>query len=191
MKRIIIAALLIASVDVNASNNTGAYKKCMKDMECATLYKSQVRRGDKSPFMTSTKRCKQSRDCRKIAEAIVYEARSEPFAGGVLVAQVILNRKVDKRYGSTVYSVVHKPGAFSYVRDMRRQKRPTVQDHVIAEFIAWYAMQGKWRNRWGNVKPTHYWRYDAKSERRYRNSKKMQYLGRIGNHKVYREVSEG
>ena len=41
-----------------------------------------------------------------LAVAIYFEARSEPIAGQLAVAQVILNRVVDERYPDTVCEVI-------------------------------------------------------------------------------------
>ena len=41
-----------------------------------------------------------------LALAIYFEARSEPIAGQLAVAQVILNRVVDERYPDTVCEVI-------------------------------------------------------------------------------------
>lgn len=51
-----------------------------------------------------------------LASAVYFEAKGEPLAGQLAVAQVILNRARSGRFPSDVCSVVTQPGQFSFVR---------------------------------------------------------------------------
>lgn len=62
--------------------------------------------------------CKKDKDCSKLAEALYFEARSEPDEGVVAVAQVILNRaSYPKRWKHTVREVIQEKWQFSYLWD--------------------------------------------------------------------------
>lgn len=52
-----------------------------------------------------------------LALAIYFEARSEPLAGKIAVAEVIYNRVVDPRYPDNVCSVVWQNKQFSWTHD--------------------------------------------------------------------------
>ena len=53
---------------------------------------------------------------RCLATSIYFESKGEPLAGQLAVAQVILNRAKQKRFGTSVCGVVTQPGQFSFVR---------------------------------------------------------------------------
>lgn len=53
---------------------------------------------------------------RCLATAVYYESKSEPMAGQLAVAQVIINRTKSRRFPSDVCGVVKQPGQFSFVR---------------------------------------------------------------------------
>lgn len=53
---------------------------------------------------------------RCLATSIYFESKGEPLAGQLAVAQVILNRAKQKRFGDSVCGVVTQPGQFSFVR---------------------------------------------------------------------------
>jgi N-acetylmuramoyl-L-alanine amidase len=56
---------------------------------------------------------------RCLATSIYFESKGEPLVGQLAVAQVILNRSKQKRFGSSVCGVVTQPGQFSFVRGGR------------------------------------------------------------------------
>lgn len=51
-----------------------------------------------------------------LASTVYFEARGEPLAGQLAVAEVVLNRAEDGRFGDDVCDVVRKPYQFSFVR---------------------------------------------------------------------------
>jgi len=65
-----------------------------------------------------------SRDLQCLAEAIYFEARGEPLAGQLGVAQVILNRTQSPLFPDDYCSVVSQPAQFSFVRNGRIPAAP-------------------------------------------------------------------
>lgn len=53
-------------------------------------------------------------DC--LARAVYFESKSEPLAGQLTVAEVIINRSESGRFPSTICGVVRQRGQFSFVR---------------------------------------------------------------------------
>lgn len=70
-------------------------------------------------------KCAADPECSKLAEAIVYEARSETEDNQIKVASVILNRADHKNFPDTVIDVIEQPYQFSYLGDMHLQETPT------------------------------------------------------------------
>ena len=69
--------------------------------------------------------CSENPECSKLAEAIVYEARSETETNQLKVASVILNRADHKNFPDTVIEVIEQPHQFSYLGDMHKQNNPS------------------------------------------------------------------
>lgn len=87
-----------------------------------------------------------SNGCRKLAEALVYEARGEGRIGMRAVAYVVLARVEANGWPSTVWGVITQRRQFSYLQDMHRQKSPTEEDFQIAYEEALRAYRGMSRN---------------------------------------------
>src|SRR5688500_11742487 len=51
-----------------------------------------------------------------LATAVYFEARGEPLAGQLAVAEVVLNRSRSGRYPADICAVVKQPWQFSFVR---------------------------------------------------------------------------
>lgn len=81
-------------------------------------------------------------ECQLIAEAIVYEARSESDSGKLKVASVILNRVDHTRFPNSIKKVIYQPYQFSYTMDMHQQQSPTKYDWKVARDIALEALSG-------------------------------------------------
>lgn len=85
---------------------------------------------------------------RCLAGAVYFEARGEPLAGQLAVAQVIINRTEDGRFPRTYCAVVAQPGQFSF---MRGRKMPAVRtgspawERAVA--IAQIAHRGLWESQ--------------------------------------------
>jgi hypothetical protein len=79
-------------------------------------------------------------DC--LARAVYWEAKGEPLAGQLTVAEVIINRAHSGRFASTVCGVVRQAGQFSFVRRGSIPAAPRAsRDWHIAVAIAQIAMQ--------------------------------------------------
>lgn len=81
-------------------------------------------------------------ECQLIAEAIVYEARSESDSGKLKVASVILNRVDHTRFPNSIKKVIYQPYQFSYTMDIHLQQSPTKYDWDVARDIALEALSG-------------------------------------------------
>ena len=124
--------------------------------------------------------CLQDAKCNLLAEAIVYEARGEPTKGQIAVAQVILNRKQDPRWGNSVRDVIHQPHQFSYLKDKHKQRPPTKHDWTTARKIAHAVITGTEYNPVGNA--THYHATHVQPKW----ARKLTPVAKIGNHVFYR-----
>lgn len=94
------------------------------------------------PEKIKREECKASRECYKLAEALVYESRSESYMGALAVASVILNRKDHPNFPNTIQGVISQPYQFSYLMDMHRQVRPRQADWDRAYTIAYDVKNG-------------------------------------------------
>lgn len=94
------------------------------------------------PDKIKKERCKQSKECFKLAEALVYEARSETRKGQIAVASVILNRVEHKNFPDTIWGVVTQPHQFSYVGFEHLQQQPSEQDWDKAFIVAYDVKHG-------------------------------------------------
>jgi spore germination cell wall hydrolase CwlJ-like protein len=84
-------------------------------------------------------------EMRCLAGAVYFEARGEPLAGQLAVAQVIINRSEDGRFPRSYCGVVAQPGQFSF---MRGRQMPAVRTSTAAwtraVAIAQIAHKGLW-----------------------------------------------
>ncbi len=79
-------------------------------------------------------------DC--LARAVYWEAKGEPLAGQLTVAEVIINRAESGRFAPTICGVVRQPSQFSFVRRGHIPQPPSAsRDWRIAVAIAQIAMQ--------------------------------------------------
>jgi spore germination cell wall hydrolase CwlJ-like protein len=82
----------------------------------------------------------QQTEC--LARAVYWEAKGEPLAGQLTVAEVIINRSRSGRFAPTVCGVVRQPSQFSFVRRGYIPQPPSAsRDWRIAVAIAQIAMQ--------------------------------------------------
>ena len=124
--------------------------------------------------------CLKDASCNKLAEAIIFEARGEPDIGKAAVAQVILNRTNDPRWGDSIKEVIHQPHQFSYLKDKHKQTPPTNNDWITARKIAHGVISGAISNPVGEA--THY--HAARVKPRW--AKKLEPVAKIGHHIFYR-----
>lgn len=64
-----------------------------------------------------------SRQIHCLARNIYHESRGEPFLGKVAVAQVTLNRVLERSWGSTLCNVVFAHKQFSWTLDKTKRER--------------------------------------------------------------------
>jgi hypothetical protein len=91
-------------------------------------------------------------EMRCLAGAVYFEARGEPLAGQLAVAQVIINRSEDRRFPRTYCGVVAQPGQFSF---MRGRSMPEVRERTAAwqraVAVAQIAHRGMWESEAGEA----------------------------------------
>lgn len=113
-----------------------------------------------------------------LAVAVYFESKGEPLDGQLAVAQVILNRVEQGRFGRDICAVVKAPRQFSFVRGGRmpapvnREQWKTAQAiAVIAAAEGWHAIVGE---------ATHF------HATRVKPGWRMQRVAQVGNHIFYR-----
>jgi Cell Wall Hydrolase len=93
-----------------------------------------------------------SEEMRCLAGAVYFEARGEPLAGQLAVAQVIINRAEDSRFPRSYCGVVAQPGQFSF---MRGKTMPAIRTGTAAwsraVAIAEIADKGLWESEAGDA----------------------------------------
>ena len=126
--------------------------------------------------------CKASRECYKLAEALVYESRSESYMGALAVASVILNRKDHPNFPNTIQGVINQPYQFSYLLDMHKQIRPRQADWDRAYIIAYDIKKGVVQR----VTDALFYLNEKAVKRVPRWAKEYEYVATIDNHTFYR-----
>ncbi len=85
------------------------------------------------------------RQLQCLAGAIYFEARGEPLAGQLAVAEVIINRAASGRFPASYCGVVTQKSQFSFVRGGRMPAAPTgTETWQRAKAIALIAHRGLW-----------------------------------------------
>ncbi len=115
---------------------------------------------------------------RCLATSIYFESKGEPLAGQLAVAQVVLNRAKQKRFGGSVCGVVTQRGQFSFVRG---GQLPDVDDSKPTYRTAVAVAKVALAEAWDSPAP------DAL----YFNARRAPFAGKIrvasiGNHVFYR-----
>lgn len=75
------------------------------------------------PITWGTPLVADSRQIHCLARNIYHESRGEPFQGKVAVAQVTLNRVLQRTWGPTICSVVFAHKQFSWTLDKSKRER--------------------------------------------------------------------
>ncbi len=110
-----------------------------------------------------------------VAKAIYHEARSEPYRGQVLVAQVVINRARHGGFGSGVCGVIAKPSQFSWYLGA---KQPQGYHWQQAKYLAQQVLEN------GAVKPsTALWFHNHTVQPAWAKQRRLLYV--VGNHKFY------
>lgn len=113
-----------------------------------------------------------------LAIGVYYEAKGEPLAGQLAVAEVILNRAQSGRFPRSVCSVLTQRGQFSFVRGGRLPAPPAGNAWAKAVAVAQVARKDLWESPVPDALYFHA-RYVKPSWRRAR-------VGTVGNHVFYR-----
>ena len=79
-----------------------------------------------------------------LASAVYFESKGEPLDGQLAVAQVILNRVEDGRFGPSICAVVKAPRQFSFVRGGALPMPSNGVQWATARAIALIAISGSW-----------------------------------------------
>ena len=86
-------------------------------------------------------------ELRCLAGAIYYEAKGEPLAGQLAVAEVIINRARSGRFPRSLCGVVTQPGQFSFVRGGAIPAvNPTLGQWRTAMAVAQVALGDAWES---------------------------------------------
>ena len=117
-------------------------------------------------------------DLRCLATAVYFESKGEPLDGQLAVAQVILNRVKDGRFGRSICAVVKAPKQFSFVRGGSLPAPSSLQQWAVAQAIAEIALEGSWDSSVSNATYFHATRVNP--------GWKMRRLASVGNHVFYR-----
>lgn len=113
-----------------------------------------------------------------LARSVYWEAKGEQLEGQLAVAEVILNRVEDGRFGASVCAVVKAPGQFSFVQ---RGAIPAPRDaaaYAVARAIARIALEQHWTPVVG--KATHF------HATRVNPGWRLTRVAQVGNHIFYR-----
>ncbi|MEP9358938.1 cell wall hydrolase [Sphingomonas sp. KR3-1] len=113
-----------------------------------------------------------------LAVSVYYESKSEPLAGQLAVADVILNRTESGRFPRSVCGVVTQRGQFSFVRGGKLPTPPANGQWKKALAVAQVAMKEQWDSPVPEALYFHA-RYVKPSWKRAR-------VGSVGNHVFYR-----
>lgn len=79
-----------------------------------------------------------------LAGAVYFEAKGEPLAGQLAVAEVILNRTRSGRFPTSACSVITQPGQFSFVRGGRMPAVANNAPYRTALAVARVALADSW-----------------------------------------------
>lgn len=113
-----------------------------------------------------------------LAVGVYYEAKGEPLAGQLAVADVILNRTTSGRFPRSVCGVLKQRGQFSFVRGGQLPTPPANAQWRKAVAVAQVAQKDLWESPVENALYFHA-RYVAPRWNRAR-------VGTVGNHVFYR-----
>ncbi len=124
--------------------------------------------------------CDTELDC--MAQAIYFEARGELTAGQIAVGQVIMNRVRSNRFPNSVKEVVWQPRQFSYTHDGKHERMLNEEAKRKAYTIATLVLTGEFIVDTIDL-ADHYFN-DKLVDPEW--SKKMIYIGRVGDHVFYK-----
>jgi N-acetylmuramoyl-L-alanine amidase len=120
--------------------------------------------------MTESLRC--------LATAVYWESKGEPLDGQLAVAQVILNRVEDGRFGPSICAVVKAPKQFSFVRGGALPAPVAKEQWKTAQAIATIALADAWQEIAPDATHFHATRVSP--------GWKLRRVASVGNHVFYR-----
>jgi len=113
-----------------------------------------------------------------LATAVYWESKGEPLDGQLAVAQVILNRVEDGRFGRSICAVVKAPKQFSFVRGGALPAPVSKEQWKTAQAIASIALADAWHEIVPDATHFHATRVSP--------GWKMRRVASVGNHVFYR-----
>src|SRR5690554_2688505 len=134
------------------------------------------------PEKIKRERCKSDRECYKLSEALVYEARGESYVKALAVASVVMNRRDHKNFPNTIWEVITQPYQFSYLLDKHRQRQPSAADWDRALVIAYDVKNGIVER----VTDATFYLNPKAVKRMPRWTLEYEYVMTVDNHKFYR-----
>lgn len=135
-----------------------------------------------TPEKIKKEKCRESKECYKLAESIVWEARGESYTGQLAVASVILNRVDHRNFPDTIYGVITQPYQFSYLQDMAKQTPPREADWDKALLVAYDVKHGIVER----VTDALFYLNEKAVKRVPRWAREYEYVATIDNHTFYR-----
>lgn len=118
------------------------------------------------------------RELECLARAVYWEAKGERLEGQLAVAEVILNRVDDGRFGRDACAVVTAPGQFSFVRGGAIPAPAEGEALAVARAIARIAVEQHWTPVVGEA--THF------HASRVKPGWRLTRVAQVGNHIFYR-----
>jgi len=113
-----------------------------------------------------------------LATGIYYEAKGEPLAGQLAVADVLINRAQSGRFPRSICAVLTQPGQFSFVRGGQLPNAPANRNWKQAMAVAQVAQKDLWDSPVPEALYFH--------ARRVSPGWRMIKVGAVGNHVFYR-----
>ncbi|CAI9389051.1 MULTISPECIES: cell wall hydrolase [Bacillaceae] len=117
--------IYVPSFAVAASINTEETKN-VSTRKFAVDKKENVKASDESANLTNNEK-------NLLARLVHAEAKGEPFAGKVAVADVVLNRVENKQFPDSVESVIYEKNAFQPVQNGSIQKKADKESRKAVE----------------------------------------------------------
>lgn len=149
---------------------------------------TKIKRENERKRKLAISECKKNYDCKKVAEAIYFEARGETDIGKIAVAQVIVKRRNMKNFPNTIHGVIHQKNKrgvchFSYICDIENgvivKKFSEQKSYEKALEFAYGVLHKKYKMYAKNA--DHYYNPD-KVETTPHWVKSMKKVAKIGNH---------
>ncbi len=122
---VISSYIYIPSVAKAATTNTEETKN-VSTRKFAVDKKEKVQASDESAKLTNNEK-------NLLARLVHAEAKGEPYAGKVAVADVVLNRVENKQFPDSVESVIYQKNAFQPVQNGSIQKKADKESRKAVE----------------------------------------------------------